>query len=1220
MRKNLLQLTCVFAFALVVLFQSLLTGAFGQTISRTFYVDDDAAPGGSGNSWADAFNSLQAAIAVAVNDDVIWVAKGVYKPGTARGDTFNLGADVYLYGGFAGHETALDQRNWRVNETILSGDLLGNDEYGIDSSFEENSYHVLTILSGASVIDGFIITGGNADGAYPNDYGGGIRIGINSATSPIISNSMFLANKAIFGGAISSEYGSPKILQCIFSGNKATSEGGAIYLQPIGIYSFILNSVFSKNYAGGRGGGIGVNNGWYNDNPILLIQNSILWDNGAGNGGPQISIYYDDENPNFPCNLTISYTNLEGGESHIYNRDGSANVVYQDENCISTPPAFVNAVGVDGIPGSRDDNFHLQGSSPCIDAGSNTFDADGGEIYEPTDPIPLDVDFDLHNRFFDDPAVPDSGSGTAPIIDIGAYERTNVIYVDKDATGNNDGTNWRDAFVYLQDGLSAASSGSEIWVAEGVYAPIGGVAQPGDTPAQKREYTFALQSGVALYGGFNGTERLRSERNWRVNETVLSGSINQKEETDNSYNVVTAITDETAILDGFTIQGGYADNESSYKFRRGAGIHGSNATIANCKIQHNYAIEGGGMFGRTAQGKIFNCRFQWNHAERGGAFHAENSSEYRLINSVFIDNTADMGGAVYLDESGKHLFTNCTFSRNIAGSLGGGIYATSVVATTDNSILWGNTAIDGYELALINSEMESNFSDVASDTKSRYLDNSTLDESHNITSDPNFIDSSGRLAAGSPCIDAGDNTAVPIDSHDLDNDGDTAERAPVDLDGLPRFVDDPYTIDSGRGDPPNYPQIVDMGAYEHQRPPTVNLQVDSTATGANNGSSWADAYVHLQDALLTAQDGDVIWVAAGTYKPTQGGVPPADPRDATFQLKNGVALFGGFPQGGGVWTQRNPTLHETILSGDLNGDDDTDFNNYDENIRHVVTGSGTGAAAVLDGFIVTGGNAGDVAYPADSGGGIYNYLGSPTVRNCIFKYNLAGSRGGAMFNQEYNSTVSDCIFAHNRARNGGAMYNAYSSSPSVTGCTFYFNQADQYGGAAHDVFGSHPTFTDCTFSLNTAGISGGAIGSYAGGPSLVRTILWQNDANEGRQISLFGGSSVTINCSDVEGGQDGILTTGGEIINWGSGNIDANPRFCQPINDIYTLAENSPCSDAVSTCGLIGAWPVGCDAVCLHDIDFDSDVDGEDLAIYQDGGSFDDLADFAREFGSVNCQ
>ena len=94
MRKNLLQLTCVFAFTLVVVSQLISTNAFSVTI----YVDDDAG-GGSGTSWANAFNNLQAAIGAAMSGDEIWVAKGVYKPGTSRDDTFNLGTGVNLYGG-----------------------------------------------------------------------------------------------------------------------------------------------------------------------------------------------------------------------------------------------------------------------------------------------------------------------------------------------------------------------------------------------------------------------------------------------------------------------------------------------------------------------------------------------------------------------------------------------------------------------------------------------------------------------------------------------------------------------------------------------------------------------------------------------------------------------------------------------------------------------------------------------------------------------------------------------------------------------------------------------------------------------------------------------------------------------------------------------------------------------------------------------------------------
>ena len=73
-----------------------------------------------------------------------------------------------------------------------------------------------------------------------------------------------------------------------------------------------------------------------------------------------------------------------------------------------------------------------------------------------------------------------------------------------------------------------------------------------------------------------------------------------------------------------------------------------------------------------------------------------------------------------------------------------------------------------------------------------------------------------HLQAASPCIDAGDNTAVPPDTADLDDDGDTAERIPLDLDANSRFVDFPPPGGTGVADPPDYPEIVDMGAYELQ--------------------------------------------------------------------------------------------------------------------------------------------------------------------------------------------------------------------------------------------------------------------------------------------------------------------------------------------------------------------------------------------------------------------
>src|SRR5690606_37344049 len=127
-----------------------------------------------------------------------------------------------------------------------------------------------------------------------------------------------------------------------------------------------------------------------------------------------------------------------------------------------------------------------------------------------------------------------------------------VIHVDADAPPGGDGASWASAFHDLQDALAVAEAGDEVWVAEGVYKP---------TEGSDRMATFTLQSGVALYGGFDGTETDRDERDWVANLSVLSGDVGvQGDSTDNAYHVVTAGgVDATAVLDGLTVQHGQAN-------------------------------------------------------------------------------------------------------------------------------------------------------------------------------------------------------------------------------------------------------------------------------------------------------------------------------------------------------------------------------------------------------------------------------------------------------------------------------------------------------------------------------------------------------------------------------------------------------------------------------------------------------------------------------------
>ncbi|MHC4665403.1 MAG: hypothetical protein ACYS9T_05525, partial [Planctomycetota bacterium] len=196
----------------------------------------------------------------------------------------------------------------------------------------------------------------------------------------------------------------------------------------------------------------------------------------------------------------------------------------------------------------------------------------------------------------------------------------------------------------------------------------------------------------------------------------------------------------------------------------------------------------------------------------------------------------------------------------------------------------------------------------------------------------------------------------------------------------------------------------------------ATVYVDAGATGENNGTNWTDAYNELHRALAVASSGDEVWVAKGTYIPSHL-TDPYDPRTATFQLINGVALYGGFPSGVGDpnWNDRDPAANETILSGDIGIPGAVGDNCY-----HVVTTDHTDAATVLDGFTITAGNADGVG-KQDWGGGMYNYQSSVRVANCTFRHNTAARRAGGMYNKQSAPTVTNCTFAHNSDEYGGGM-------------------------------------------------------------------------------------------------------------------------------------------------------------------------------------------------------
>jgi predicted outer membrane repeat protein len=353
--------------------------------------------------------------------------------------------------------------------------------------------------------------------------------------------------------------------------------------------------------------------------------------------------------------------------------------------------------------------------------------------------------------------------------------------------------------------------------------------------------------------------------------------------------------------------------------------------------------------------------------------------------------------------------------------------------------------------------------------------------------------------------------------------------------------------------------------------------VKPTSSGDNSCSSWANACI-LQTALTGAPGGTEIWVAAGTYKPTTS----TSDRLATFQLKDGVAVYGGFAGTETALSQRNPASRVTILSGDIDNNDSqkpviTDVSTVSGNTTnsyHVVKGA---SGATLDGFTITAGYASGSTPPDGYGGGMFNLYGNPTLANLTFKGNSA-SYGGGMYNENSSPALTKLTFTGNEASTaGGGMYNAYSSNPTLTNAAFSGNTSGSGAGMYNS--NSLPTLTNITFNGNKAVDTGGGIYNYSSSPVLKNGTFNGNTAK-------FGGGMFNKQLSNP------VLTNvtfkGNSATNFGGGLYNQNSSAPQVRNTILwgntagtgpQIQENTTVT-TVTYSVIEGACPTG--STCTH--------------------------------------
>jgi len=767
---------------------------------------DPSSPGPfhNGTSWTQAHTTLNAALSVAASGDEIWVANGTHLPTTTtdRNISFEIPSGVKVFGGFAGfgtNESLLSQRDILANRTILSGNI------GSVGTNADNSFTVVSIPNGAASstrLDGVFIVAGNANGGGSLNLGAGMDVGGN----PTIRNCVFVGNTAATnGGAVFCDTTICNFVNCVFSGNTA---GGGAALSVLDGRAALLNCTVNANTStGGNGAAVQYING---DGFPNLVRNSIIFNNTGPNGSVQQQ------------QISVTNSSLALSRSCIQGLDGSLG----GTGNIGGAPRFIDANGADNVTGTVDDNLALRGGSAGIDAGDNAMvQSDSDDLDEDgniTEPGPFDLDY--QPRFHDD-IVNNTGAGVGPMVDMGAYEfkqPVRVICVNDNATGNGFGATWENAYTSLQDALFDAGDVKDpapevIWVAQGTYKPV--------LPAG-RAATFAMIAGVKIYGGFDdsGTQGSISQRTPDVVHSILSGDIGAVgNNVDNCFHVVTAnganfLGSIRPTLDGFVITQGNCN---------GAGVD----------------MAGGGIrcFGATSADPIIrNCKFVGNTGTIASAADSL-GSDPSFINCVFSGNTQTGGGVIRLGNPSTPSLLHCTIANNAPGgvSISG---SPSVTITNCIAVNNGNLS-QSDQIGFGSGTLAMDYCCVQNLTGS-------LGGTGNISVLPFFVDPNGpddalgtpdddyNLLQCSSVIDAGDFNALPTDSDDLDGDSQTSERLPLDLASLDRHADDLGIFNSGLGAEP-----ADMGAYEFQDVSGGTCPADVFPTRGGNG------VVNVEDLL-----------------------------------------------------------------------------------------------------------------------------------------------------------------------------------------------------------------------------------------------------------------------------------------------------------------------------------------------------------------------------------
>ncbi len=814
------------------------------TAQDVIYVKPDATGAADGSSWSDAFVTLQDALTASTSGvNNIWVAVGTYRPdelgGINSGDrsmSFVLKDSVSLYGGFAGWETSVDERNVEINRGTLSGNIAHPD------SVTDNSRRVISGfgISSATVIDGFIIRDAWNDNVEPG--GGGIFL--SGSSSPVLRNLTITENVVDFwgghGGGIHSD-GASEFVNVMISNNRAGGNGGGIMMvSDVGGSSvFMRHSVVENNHAGFGGGGFMVLGDRYLEVESSTFRGNSCDFSGAGglHAGGDVRIFVVDSD--FINNRTGPIFSTAGGglsmkEGTLQGVEFVGNAAYCDAPlafgylCVGGGLYTSGSPRLEGVIFSGN-HADLAGGGMYSYGGHPTFDGisfTGNTAGNPDDP----------NR--------DKSLGGGLFLREGSFSGSNIVSQDNSAgsgggiaasgaTINLDNVAFkRDSAAVSGGGLACLSTGYSI-----TLDPI---------PSHcKLSHGIFVENEAGRYGGavYMGAGELRQ----------LEISRNAAEEGGGVYIHSGESTDFRDV--------GIRENVA--EFGGGVFVDNGHLSMVDAQIVGNHStVDGGGLLLDADSAQLVGVTFAGNEARSGGAIVIRNSSSLSLINASLTGNVAaEDGGAMWCSD-GECKVVNSSFFGNVANR--GGALSIADTLSIYNSILWGNEGADATSNeAFVSAEAVAKIGH--STVAGSALPAGFVDQGGNNQLDPLFIDPDGsddvigsdddnlRLSHDSPLIDTGYNAYVPVDNLDADGDGDITEILPIDLDSNPRIV-------AFEQQEPT----VDRGPYETERELAVEF-VDawSVVDGSNVTLYWCvrDLTGAEMFVVETSSAGD--WVTVG---------------------------------------------------------------------------------------------------------------------------------------------------------------------------------------------------------------------------------------------------------------------------------------------------------------------------------------------------------------------